>query len=198
MGYSFATLNSSSTISDVNNNFAQVEAKLGNITNADLAAEAGITSQKLRDRYAVSYQAVVLGNTTWGGDFTFDNTSTFASIHEARLYPEFPGGRAYLVACSFAVQVYNSSSDEAQAYLTLDGTEIGSVSFTESELVGGQDGNAVGYIRNGEGPAAFASPLAAISNGSYLGLRLGLQSGSTPPTAQSVTCVLTFKVELTS
>lgn len=198
MGFSFATLNSSSTISDVNANFALVEAKLGNITNADLADDAGITSAKLADRYTVAYQTVLLSATTWGGSFTFENVATSGSVSEARIYPEFPGKRAFLCSVSISAQNYAeaASAEEGRVWVTINGTDLAYVDFTDP---GSGTTSEVGYIRSGAGSSAFSSPLAALSEGDYVGIKVGKQSGTTnAPTCDFLTITFSYKIELTA
>lgn len=182
------------TSSDLNAQFAKIENKFGSIVNSDLARHAGITSRKLADRYCPSYQTVVLTGDIWGGNFSFQDQATQASVTEARVYPEFPGKRAFLCSISIRVDGYAASSggDEATVWVTHNGTVINNVDFTA---------DAVQYIRAGSGSTAFSSPIAALQTGDYIGIQLGKTAdadGTNKPTARAVTITFSYKVELTA
>ena len=181
------------TSADLNAQFAKIENKFGSIVNSDIARHAGITSRKLSDRYCSSYQTVVLSGDIWGGTFTFQDISAQGSVLEAKIYPEFPGKRAYLCAVSIRADGYTAASDsDARVWITLDGVVINSRDITAT---------GVYYIRGGSGASAFSSPIAALQSGSYIGIQLGkVESGASGnvATATAVTITLSYKVELTS
>lgn len=200
MTFDFKTFGAETlTASDLNSQFSKIESKFGNIVNADIAATAGITSQKLSDRYGTSYLTMLLTPRIWGDTGTsagaaFDDQATEGSIPMARIYPEFPGKRAYLVSVSaYCADYANSSSgDPGIIYVYHNATQINSMTGFAS--------NAFQSIRAGSGSSAFSSPIAALSSGDYLGIRLGksADTDSTYPSASSISITFTFKVELTS
>ena len=192
MSFSFKSWGAETlTSSDLNSEFAKIESKFGSITNGDLSDQAQITSTKLRDRYAPSYQTVVLNGDTWGGNFTFQDSATQGSVTEAKIYPEFPGKRAYLVSVSVRVDGYSAGAggEDAQVWVTHNGTVINSLTFTA---------DAVQYIRSNSGATAFSSPIVALSTGDYIGLQFGRDATGNSVTATAVTVTLSYKVEITA
>lgn len=190
MAYSFKTWTAETlTAADLNAQFAKIENKLGNIINGDIANTAGITSIKLADRYTTAYITVPLFGDIWGGNFTFEDNATQASVEMMRFYPEFPGKRAFLVSISARVDGYGAGSGNGTIWFSHNGTVINSLAFTA---------DATQYIRAGSGATAFASPLAAFSAGDYIGIQCGSTATGTPSTADVIGITLTFKVELTS
>lgn len=167
IGFSFKTWTAETlTSSDLNTEFSKIENKFGSITNSDLSDQAYITSTKLRDRYCTSYIHIPLSGDQWDSKFSFQQQTTFASVKEMRIYPEI-AKRFYLVSAALSVTGYadGAASEQGTVWLTLDGTEINSHVFTSA--------TEVAYIRNDSGSSAFSSPIAALSSGSYIGIRCG-------------------------
>ncbi len=177
------------TSTDLNAQFAKIESKFGSIINSDLSNKANLTSQKILDRYTTSFQTLIMNGDTWGGNFTFQDSATQGSVTEARLYPEFPGKRAFLVSVSVRVDGYSTGTGDAQVWITHNGTVINSLIFTA---------DAVQYIRAGSGSTAFSSPIASMQTSDYIGVQCGRDATGGAVTATAVTVTLTYKVELTS
>ena len=200
MGFSFNTLSSSSTFADLNANFTAIENKLGNITNSDVAESAGFTSQKLQDRYCPSFQTVVLrgidvadSGDTWGDTgavIVAEDEQSPGSSTIRRVYPEVPGKRAYLCGVSIWVGGYTAgSSGDADLNVFHNSTLISAVSIT---------GNGVSHIRAGSGSTAYASPIAALQTGDYLGFSWTAAVGGDNPRAEFITITFSYKMELVS
>lgn len=190
MGYTFKNFTTEVlTVNDLNAQFAKIENKLGNIKNSDISTDARITSSKLLDRYGTCYQSFILCNDTWGGNFVFQDSATEGSVTEARIYPMLPSKRAFLVGVSIDVRGYSAGTGNGRVWINLNGTVIATQDITAT---------GTSYIRSGFGSAAFASPVASLAEGDYIGLKFGRTATGGTTSATSVCVTLAYKIELTS
>lgn len=192
MGIGLKSWSSGETLThtDLNNNFSLIESKLGNLRNADFSDDAGISSNKLLDRYSVSYMPVLLTGDTWGNNVTAEDQATQGSITPADLYPTFPGKRAYLCAIKIHVQDLGDPADLAIYFEKNGSTTLGGGSL---DYTGG-DGL---YTFANSSP--FADPIDEFQEGDFIRMRIGKAAGaSNGSTFQSLSIVFAFKVELVS
>lgn len=197
MTFNFKTFTAETlTASDLNNQFSKVENKFGNIVNSDISAAARITSQKLLDRYSAHFHTVPFVAATAGGNYTFEAQATVGSMTEYRFYPELPGKRAFLVSVSVYVEGHSANSgSEGVVVITQNGTTLATLGNGSTTSFGT---DTTQYIRAGSGSSAYSSTIATLATGDYLGIKLGVDTGSGSPTASQVMVTFSYKVELTS
>lgn len=191
------------THTDLNQNFSDIESRLGNLTNSDIATDAGIASTKLLDRFCPSYMTLVIGGHTGADNLVLgaanhlfpdtDSPTTPADMatNAFRVYPELPSGkRAYLCAISVAVHDYTVGSGP---------TATGRLwAYKNTTLLTGTyldvDDEDVFYLRNAD---PFASPIIEMQDGDFLEFQLGRSAtGGTAPEFGTINICVTLKVEL--
>ena len=184
--------------SDLNNNFADIESFLENLGNDQLSRDAGITSDKLADRYATNFADMLLvpptANTALdpASDDSFTTplglTGATASVI-GRIYPEARANRRnYLVAASvYSLEIGQGGGTGYPAlYLYHNGTLLTGAGVTL---------NAVGpwYMRNA---SPHSAPIVPFQLGDYFEWRLGRTVADGPPTIRGLHALMTFKNEL--
>lgn len=182
-----------------NDNFQAIAEQLGDLDNEDLAEDAGITSDKLADRYAVSFCDVQLVGDPGSGGVLLSSGVGFvppdvdtpgATTRVKRIYPEFPTGRrCYLVAASAYLDVVVAGTGGfAKLWIYQNSTLLGG---------DGQELDAAGphYLRNG---TPHNNPYTALQSGDYLEFHVGRSAtgGGTPPEIRNLSVMLTFKIEM--
>lgn len=188
--------------SEVNANFTAVANALGNITNADIADDAGITSKKLSDKFASSHMSIALTGTAGLGT-TFNpqtltavpsqsspDTGASSTTRIHRWYPTIKSGRrAYLIdVVLYAMAVQADTGQWPKVWVYHNGTLLSGDGATMSTV-------GPYYLQNNN---PHDSPLATLSNGDYIDFHLGRDGGATTPDIAGLCASLTIKEELES
>lgn len=191
--------------SEVNQNFSDLSSYVTALDDGDISADAGITSRKLLDRYALSHSHIhLLPVTSETGVTAFTNPLLFnlptattggAATVAARVYPEFKAGRRiYLVAVSLYA-LAGTFTENPAIWVYHNTTLLSGTSGIVMTNVGPW------YLKNSD---PFGSPLAildgAATPGDFIEFRLGRASGSTAANSQlrGLIATLTWKEEIAS
>ena len=195
------------TYTDLNSNFSKIAAKLGALKNSDFSDDAGITSTKLNDRFAIAYQTVTVPNVfydgtdiVWGDDsepIAVADSATASALGDTRIQLSIPGKRAYLCAVDGWMRgitnaANGTSVDSIGLYIYKNATLL---TGSALEIDPSDGAEQVFAIKNSD---PFASPLDEIQTGDYFNFKIGKfakTDGNEPGfTAMSIT--FTYKVEL--
>ncbi len=181
------------TAADLNQNFTDIEDYIQALTNSDLSQDAGITSDKLLDRYGpffITKNLVPHGGA--GADFTTEftmpaQTAQGSATEIGAISVPVPSGkRAYL--CSVAFHARLAGTGAPRLWITHAGSVLGGS--------GGADLSAGtwNYLRNS---SPFAAPLLALSHDDEIKFYLGYD-GTASTSGLGIDVVLGLKYELTS
>lgn len=191
------------TYTDLNSNFTKISNKINSLSNSDFASDAGITSDKLQDRFAVCYQTITIPPVFYDGtDLVYgegtsveiQDTATMSNVEDLRIYPEIPGKRAYLCAINGYMGniAANSSVDNIGVYIYKNNSLI-----TGSAIrVDPSDGADQTFTVKTSSP--FSSPVDELQNGDYLSFKIAKEedTDSHQPSFDSLSITFTYKVEL--
>lgn len=189
------TLSSGGTISasELNANFDALEGAAANLTNASLAANAGITSDKLADRYAVFHTLTQVLPFTAGTDLGTPTEFTVPASDTAILTFQLAlgtGQEAYLCEVEFHVANHTSPADaDPTLGLQVEGTLVGGAMtrvLTDNSYRG---------IRNA---SPIALPLISVTDGDEFEVMCGRSSGAGDPSIAGVTLRMTFKIRVSA
>lgn len=184
---------------DLNQNFSDLSDYVQSLTNADISQDAGITSDKLLDRYAPTFISRTLlppwGNSTSWATALSSATEVNAPTQTAQglateigkiIVPVPTGKRAFL--CSVAFRTVAASTGAPRLWITQAGSVLGGS--------GGADlvTDTWNHLRN---TSPFAAPLTALSHDDELAFYIGYD-GTASTTFQGVEVVLGLKYELTN
>ncbi len=184
------------TAAELNTNFSDVLSEISSISSADIAANAGILSTQLSDRFAIFSESIpIVGHPYDDGALTsrlyyWPDTTTPEEIY--RKYMTLPTGRAcYLCGISvYAQSIITPGAQRPCITFTRNGTTIGG---THAQF---DAADTVYHLRNSN---PLDNPLTALANNDYISMGIHLQnSGSTATGAGGVMATLTYKVELHS
>ncbi len=190
---------------DLNTAISEIETYVSALGNGQLSRDAGITSEKLQDRYGVwTLPVTLLGpsaeNTTDPLDLanmdmfvcptnTSADTSNPSGTLLQRVYPEIPSSkRTYLVSVSLFATEMQTDTDNPVVWVYHNGTLLsgGGATFTN---------RGPWYLRNA---SPFAAPLVAMQTGDYIEFHLGRSGSSGTPDIRGLSATLTFKSELSA
>lgn len=201
--YSFSA---STTISasQVNTNFTDLLNELSGLTTSDLAANAGIVSTQLADRFAYPFflihltptlqpQALIAGANAYTlSETVMPNANTFAGATEVwRMYVQKRTGKGVYL-CSAVVYCQDLDRPTADAdpavWISKNGTVIGG---SEARILAA---DTAYFLRNSN---PFDSPIASFEHDDYISIRLGTSTVAAADTEISgLTVGLYFKSEL--
>lgn len=183
----------------LNANNDALEAATANLTNAAIAPNAGITSDKLADRYAIipgdPIMLVPLAHTTALVNASDTNADLFTCPNAATtLYQQrialATGQEAYLYEVEFYVQdAVTAVTADPQITVQINGTTIGGGSVT---ITGGA---AFWRLRNAN---PIANPLVALNDGDTLAVQFGRSDASGSPLIGGVWMRLSYKVRISA
>lgn len=162
---------------DFNDNFNDVTNAIDNIVNAMIAAGAGITSDKLADRYIVEEPTILVvpyaQNADWSGALT-EYTAPGSDTVVARYMVTLKSGQdAFL--CGVNVYLHNVTVSGGN-YPTLS-IYVNSVQVGGGAIVLDNEGDPNGFFRLQQG-TPIDTPLLALADGDKIEIRLNRQGGT--------------------
>jgi len=187
--YDFSTMtNDPITGENVDQNFDDLTAAIDQITTANIATTAGITSTQLSDRYALyawGPWTIVPHNagTDMGSITQFAMPSSATTIQKHKVLLK-SGRRAYLVRAEIYCNAVSGTSHYPQITIEVGGTTLGT---------GAQNITAAGYLSI-QNTNPVDTPLLPLNNEDVVEIKLG-RSGS-DATAAGLSVTLWIKEEL--
>jgi hypothetical protein len=204
------------TAESLNTAFSEIDTQINNITNAQISPGAGITSDKLSDRYAVNRVVLPL-IPAWGAlsasiNTAFQSTTEWQTPTETtpttpaatptarpgvfRYYPMIRSNRrSFLCGLSvFAQAVTDSAGSWPRIWTYLNSTLLTGAPLTLSSASGANP-EGPWYLRAAD---QFSQPLIPIQEGDFIEIQLGRSSTDGTPTWLGLSMVLLFKEELGS
>lgn len=182
---------------EVNANFDAVESALGNISNADISPDAGITSDRLQDRFAVCYVHIPLQAVTIASPETeaatdaatsADTTAEGSTTRLARFYPTIKSGRRCELV---SITVFSL------AHSTVTSTDPVVAVYHNSTLLSG-----AGVTMTSQGPfylknaSPHTQPLATLQDGDYLDFHCYRSGTGGAPTLAGLQATVCLKYEV--
>ena len=187
--YDFSTMTSQAiTGANVDQNFDDLTAAIDQITTANIATTAGITSTQLADRYTLSALGP-LSVLPPAADGTLSATPTAyampasdLTVYKTKILVK-PGRRAFLVKAEVYTQ-YRTGTDHPRITIIVGGTTLAGAA---------QNITSAGYLSiNNTNPVD--SPLLPLNNDDVVEIKLGKSGGT--PTAAGIQVTLWIKEEL--
>lgn len=197
------------TYTDLNNQFTELENKIGSMTNADVATSAEITSNKLSDAFTPCFHTITLrghnvsagatNNDVWGNSnnvLEVEHVTTWAAATKMRFDLPLPFKRCYLtyinVTASGVLALSNSSTADEDPKLLFghNGVEITDLGITgDHEFYVGADSDPNNCL---------ASPIVALQDGDYLEIAWisDASAETTWPAAESLVITFQYMLEL--
>lgn len=190
--YDFSSMTDEAiTGANVDQNFDDLTAAIDQITTANIATTAGITSTQLADRYTLSALGpiAILPPTAAAGtlgatptEFTMPASDT--TVYQTKALVK-PGRRAFLVKAEVYTQS-RSGTDHPRITIIVGGTTLAGSA---------QNITSTGYLSiNNTNPVD--SPLLPLNNDDVIEIKLGQSGGSGGPSLAGVSVTLWIKEEL--
>lgn len=192
--YSFSS-GGTVTAAELNANFDALEAGIANISNANLTTNAGITADKLADRYTLWQEVIEIVPITAGTDLgsitQFTCPATATTLYRQRMTLN-AGQEAYLCEVEFYVHLVTAGSNPSYPTLSVlvDGTVLGGGAVTVNSSA------TYWRLRNA---SPITNPLATLTDTQVISVSFDqTTTAGTEPTIAGVWLRLVYKVRLTA
>ena len=186
------------TAAQVNANFDDLENELTGITGADMAANAGIVSTQITDRFSIVTETIVLtGHYLLQDSATLSinrmpNNSVEPGTPVARKVFTLRSGRAYYL-CAISIHcedlVVGSGTVYPQIWVQHNGVTLGGGA---ARIVAA---DTTYHLRNSN---PLDNPLCSLANDSYITIGLGTSGSATDASVKGLAVTLTYKMEISA
>lgn len=202
------------TAASLNTAFSEIDTQINNLTNAQISPGAGITADKLADRYATSRVVLELvpthGAVSASIEAAFQSTTEWetpdattpvtpaspwtAAAGVRRFYPMVRSNRRMFL-CGISVtanSVTEVSATWPRVWIYLNQTLLTGAPLT---LSNGSGANPEGpwYLRAAD---QYSQPLAPVQEGDFIEIQMGRSGTGGQPTWRGVLITFLFKEEL--